>query len=70
MLCFATCILYSDAQNIRILLFLCELSHQQRNTISGKAARYKIFGVNAHKEIIRYNFLAMCCGVGCRGGVW
>ena len=33
-------------------LFLCWLSHQQRNNISGLAARYKIFGVNAHKEII------------------
>ena len=36
------------------LLFLCELSHQQRNNISGLAARYKIFDVNAHKEIIRF----------------
>ena len=51
---FATCILYLDAQKIRTLLFLCELSHQQRNNTSGLAARYKIFGVNAHKEIIRF----------------
>ena len=36
------------------LLFLDDLSHQQRNNISGLAARYKIFGVNAHKEIIRF----------------
>ena len=32
------------------LLFLCELSHQQRNNISGLATRYKIFGVDAHKK--------------------
>ena len=38
----------------RTLLFLCELSNQQRNNISGLAARCKIFGVNAHKEIIRF----------------
>ena len=37
-----------------VFVFLCELSHQQRNNISGIAARYKIFGVNAHKEIIRF----------------
>ena len=36
------------------LLFLCELSHQQHNNISGLAARYKIFSVNAHKEKIRF----------------
>ena len=35
-------------------LFLSWLSHQQRNNISGLAARYKIFGVNAHKEILRF----------------
>ena len=40
-------------KTFRTLLFLCELSHQQHNNISGLAARYKIFGVNAHKEIIR-----------------
>ena len=34
--------------------FLCELSHQQRNNISGKSARYKLFGVNGHKEIIMF----------------
>ena len=55
---FAKCILYLDAQTFRTLLFLCELSHQQRNNISGLAARYKIFGVNAHKEII--TFLIFC----------
>ena len=36
------------------LLFLCELSHQQHNNISGLAARYELLGVNAHKEIIRF----------------
>ena len=36
------------------LLFLCELSHQQHNNISCLAARYKIFNVSAHKEIIRF----------------
>ena len=36
------------------LLFHFELSHQQHNNISGLAARYKIFSVNAHKEIIRF----------------
>ena len=36
-------------KKFRALLFLCELSHQQRNNISGLAARYKIFGVNTHK---------------------
>ena len=36
------------------LIFLCELSHQQRNNIIGLAAIYKIFGVNAHKEIIKF----------------
>ena len=41
-------------KTIITLLFLCELSHQQRNNISGLAARNKIFGVNAHKEIIRF----------------
>ena len=35
----------------RTLLFLCELSHQQRNNISGLAARYKIFGVNAYSGL-------------------
>ena len=35
-------------------LFLCELSHQQRNNISDLAAKYKMFGVNSHKEIIRF----------------
>ena len=34
--------------------FLCELSHQQRNNISGISARYKLFGVNGHKEIILF----------------
>ena len=53
MLCFvfATFILYFDAQNIRALLFLCELS--QRNNTSGLAVRYEIFDRNAHKEIIK-----------------
>ena len=46
---FAKCIFYLDAQKIRTLLFLFELSFQQRNNISGPATRYKIFGVNAHK---------------------
>ena len=32
----------------RTLLFLCELSHSAI-IVSGLAARYKIFGVNAHK---------------------
>ena len=50
---FATCSLYLDAQKIRTLLF-CELSHQQRNNISGISARYKLFGVNGHKEIIMF----------------
>ena len=55
MLCFvfATFILYLDAQKIRTLLFLCDLSHQQRNNTSGLAVRYEIFDRNAHKEIIR-----------------
>ena len=39
-------------KKIRTLLFLCEIPHLQYNNISGLAARYKIFGVNAHKEII------------------
>ena len=34
--------------------FLCELSPQQRNNISGISARYKLFGVNGHKEIIMF----------------
>ena len=38
-------------KKLTTLLFLFELSHKQRNNISGIAARYKIFGVNAHKEI-------------------
>ena len=38
-------------KTFRTLLFLCELSNQQHNNISALAARYKIFGVNAHKEI-------------------
>ena len=56
MLCFVfvKCILDLDAQTFGTLLFLCELSHQQHNNISGLAARYNIFGVNAHKEIIRF----------------
>ena len=41
-------------KTFRTLLFLCELSHQQRNNISGLAARYKMFDVNAHTEIIRF----------------
>ena len=41
-------------KTFRTLLFLCELSNQQRNNISGLAARCKLFGVNAHKEIIRF----------------
>ena len=41
----------------RSLLFLCELSHQQHNNISGLAARYKIFSVNAHKEIVRFEIV-------------
>ena len=56
-LCFlsAKCILYLDAKKKKKkknFLFLCELSHQQRNNISGLAARYNIYGLNAHKEII------------------
>ena len=39
-------------KKFRTLLFLCELPHRQHNNISGLAARNKIFGVNAHKEII------------------
>ena len=31
---------------------LCAVSHQQRNNISGLAARYKIYGVKAQEEII------------------
>ena len=47
--------------------FLCELSHQQRNNINGLAARYKIFGVNAQKEIIRfYIFLLIQIQNTCR----
>ena len=42
----------------RTLLFLCELSHQQHNNISGLAARYKIFGANAHKELIRFEIVS------------
>ena len=38
-------------KTFRTLLFLCELSHQQHNNISGLTAKYRIFGVNAHKEI-------------------
>ena len=41
-------------KTFRTLLFLCELSHQQHNNISGLAARYKIFYVNAHKEIVKF----------------
>ena len=41
-------------KTFRTLLFLCKLSDQQRDNISGLAARYKIFGVNADKEIIRF----------------
>ena len=41
-------------KTFRTFLFLCELSNQQRNNISGLAARCKIFGVNAHKEIMRF----------------
>ena len=53
MLCFCEMyFVFRCAKKFRILLFLCEFSHQQRNNISGLAARYKIFGVNAHKEII------------------
>ena len=44
-------------KTFRTLLFLCELSHQQHNNISGLAARYKIFSVNAHKEIIRFEIV-------------
>ena len=40
-------------KTFRTLLFLCELSHQQRNNKSNRAAGYKIFDVNAHKDIIR-----------------
>ena len=36
-------------KKFRTLLCLCELSHQQLNNIRGLAAKYKIFGVNAHK---------------------
>ena len=39
-------------KKIRALLFLCELPHLQYDNISSLAARYKIFGVNAHREII------------------
>ena len=42
----------SMSKTIITLLFLCELSVQQRNNISGLSARDKIFGVTAHKEII------------------
>ena len=49
---FATCSLYLDAQKLEPYYFLCELSHQQRNKISGISARHKLFGVNGHKEII------------------
>ena len=42
------------SKKFRTLLFLCELSRQQRNNIIGIAARYKIFGVKAHKEIIKF----------------
>ena len=34
--------------------FLFELSRQQRNNISGISARYKLFGVKGHKEIIMF----------------
>ena len=37
--------------------YFFELSHQQHNNISGLAARYKIFGVNAHKEIISFEIV-------------
>ena len=43
---------FGCAKENRTLLFLCELSHQQRNDISGLAARYKKYDVNVHKEII------------------
>ena len=36
-------------KKFKTVLFLCELSYQQHNNITGLAARYKIFGVNAHK---------------------
>ena len=46
-------------KTFRTLLFLCELSHQQRNNISGLAAKYKIS---------TDYFLAMCWGMGVGGG--
>ena len=49
-------VLYLDAQKFRTLLFLCELSQQKHNNISDLAARYTIYGVNAHKEIINKIF--------------
>ena len=41
-------------QKLEPYYFLCELSHQQRNNISGISAKYKLFGVNGHKEIIMF----------------
>ena len=60
------CILMS--KKFRTLLYLWELSHQRRNNIIGLAARYKIFGVKAHKEIIGFLFCPFkykkrCCPI-------
>ena len=54
MLCICDMYFVFRCAKIRTLSFLCELSYQQHNNISGQAARYKIFGVNAHKEIIQF----------------
>ena len=48
---FAKCIFIRVRKTFRTLLFLCETN------ISGLAARYKVFGVNAHKEIIRFEIV-------------
>ena len=53
-------------KTFRTLLFLCELSNQQRNNISGLAGRCKIFGVNAHKEIKVLDFLLIQIQNTCR----
>ena len=56
MLCFCEmCFVFGCAKHLEPYYFF--LSHQQHNNISGLAARYKIFGVNAHKEIIRFEIV-------------
>ena len=49
---FVKCILYLDEQKqFRTLLFLCELSHQQRNNISGLATKYFMWMLTKNKVL-------------------